>query len=203
MRCVERVSYEELKRMWLFRACFSVIPVPKPDSKATSCLFALISEPAEAPSHDASLLHLAENRDGHARAADTLGGQVEVLHNLDHGGGAELGRLDRLVRVVVKLFERDGDSDLLLAKDEAIGKGLGELGEELRAVGGRRAIAGNQLIVGTVAAANLDLVLAFAGCHSEGLGDDILVNGGLAGRNRGHGGRSTGGEEGEEGDGVH
>jgi hypothetical protein len=177
--------------------------MPKPGSKAISCLLALISEPAEAPSHDASLLHLAENRDGHARAADTLGSQVEVLHDLNHGSGAELGCLDRLVRVVVKLLERDGNGDLLLAKDEAIRKGLGELGEELRAVGGRRAIAGNQLVIGTVAAANLDLVLALAGCHTEGLRDDILVDGGLAGRNRSNGGRSTGGEEGEEGDGVH
>jgi hypothetical protein len=179
------------------------MPMPEPDSKTRPCLLSLVSEPAEAPSHDASLLHLAEHRDSHARAADTLGGQVEVLHDLDHGGGAELGGLDRLVRVVVKLLERDGNGDLVFAEDEAIRKGLAELREELRAVGGRRAIAGNQLVVGAAAAANLNLVLALAGCDSKGLGDDILVDGGLAGRDRRDGGGSTGGEEGEEGDGVH
>lgn len=179
------------------------MPTPELDSKARSYLFTLVSEPAEAPSHDASLLHLAENRDRHARAADTLGGEVEVLHDLDHGSSAELGCLDRPVRVVVKLLECDGNCDLLFAEDEAIGQGLGELRKELGAVGGRRTIAGNQLVVGAVATTNLDLVLALAGCHSKGLGNDILVDGRLSGVDRRDGGRSAGSEESEEGYGVH
>jgi hypothetical protein len=180
------------------------LPLSHADAKTgpqnRSSLVAIVSEPAEPTSQDTSLLHLSEGRDSHARAADALSRHVEVLHDLDHGGGAELGGLDRRVRVVVKLIQRDGQGDLLLAEDEAIGQGLGELGEELGAVGSGRAKAGDELVVGTGAAANLDLVLALAGCHSEGLGNDILVDGGLTGRDRG---RGAGGEEGNEGYGVH
>jgi hypothetical protein len=172
----------------------------KLETRPSSSLVAIVSEPVESPSHDPSLLHLSEDRDSHARAADALGGQVEVLHDLDHGSSAELGGLDRRVRVVVKLLKRDGQSDLLLAENEAVGEGFGELGEKLGAVGSGRAKARDERVVGTGAATNLDLVLANAGCHSERLGNDVLVDGGLAGRNRG---RGTGGEEGDEGYGVH
>jgi len=146
-------------------------------------------------------LHHPQQGRRDTRAPNTLLREIEVLQHLDHGRGPQLVRLDRRVRRVVELGERDRDRDLRPAEDEAVGQGFRELAQEVGAVGRGRAEAGDRLVVGARAAADLDGVAALARGDAEGFGDDGLVDGGLTRVDGGGGGR--GGEESEEGDGVH
>ncbi len=147
-----------------------------------------------------SQLHDTQNWSRHAGAADALCRQVEVLQDLNHSGGPALVGIDRGIGGIIELGQGNWEGDLCLAEDEAVGQGLAELPEKVGAVGRWRAEAGDELVVGAGAAANLDLVPALTGGHAERLGNDSLVDGALAGR---HGSGGAGGKEGEERSGMH
>lgn len=162
---------------------------------------ARVSQTAGIPVGLTSQLHDTQNRSRHAGAANALCRQVEVLQDLNHSGSPALVGIDRGIASVVEFGQGNGEGDLLLAEDETGGQGLAEFPEKVGAVGSWRAVAGDELVVGAGAAANLDLVPALAGCHAERLGNNSLVDSALAG---GHArGGAGGGKEGEKRNGVH